>query len=62
MWKGRTVQVPALTSDEPRSLIIGKIAGKHWTAIVTERGDKVRIISARRSREKERAVYEQSED
>lgn len=50
--------VPARTTDEPRLLVIGKIEERHWSAITTYRGDKLRIISVRRSREKEIALYE----
>jgi len=44
--------------DEPRWLVIGRIGAKHYTAIITYRGDAIRIISVRRSREKERMLYE----
>jgi uncharacterized protein len=43
---------------ESRWLRIGKIAGKHWTAIFTERGDIIRIISARRARTIEATAYD----
>ena len=49
------------TSDEPRWLLIGKIDEKHWSAIITKRGANIRLISIRRSREEEVALYE-SED
>lgn len=52
------VEIPAKTSDEPRFLVIGRIAGKHWSGIVTYRSDKIRIISARRSRREEVEIYE----
>jgi uncharacterized protein len=52
------IEIPTETSDEPRFVIIGKIAGKYWSAIVTYRGEKTRIISVRRSREKEIDIYE----
>ncbi|RPJ36353.1 MAG: BrnT family toxin [Deltaproteobacteria bacterium] len=29
------------------------ISGKHWTGVITYRGDKIRIISGRRSRNAE---------
>lgn len=45
-------------TDEVRLLFIGQIQAKHWTAIATRRGEKVRIISVRRSRKKEVAIYE----
>lgn len=52
------VEIPARTSDEPRFLVIGKIGGKHWSAVVTYRGDRVRIISVRRARSEEVEIYE----
>jgi uncharacterized protein len=55
------VEIPARTSDEPRWLLIGKIEQKHWSAVVTRRGENVRLISVRRSREEEVMIYE-SED
>ena len=50
--------VPARTEGEPRFMLIGKWSGRHWSAIFTVRGDKVRIVSVRRSREKEVSAYE----
>lgn len=44
--------------DEPRCLMIGRISGKHWTAIVTYRFEDIRIISVRRARDVEIACYE----
>jgi len=52
------LEVPARTTDEPRFLVIGLIEGRHWSAVVTPRGDRIRIISVRRSREEEVALYE----
>jgi len=43
---------------EPRWLMIGLISGKHRSVVVTYRGQRVRIISARRSRKEEEALYE----
>jgi len=52
------LEIPARTEDEPRTMIIGKIGDKHWSAIVTPRGNQVRIISVRRSRREEQELYE----
>jgi uncharacterized DUF497 family protein len=52
------LEIPARTEDEPRSIVIGKIEAKHWSALITYRGDDIRIISARRSRDEEVALYE----
>ena len=43
---------------EPRWIAIARIEGKYWSAIFTFRGERVRIISVRRSRVKEVALYE----
>lgn len=59
MWQDEMLtEIPARTEDEPRSLVVGMIAGKHWSAVTTHRGEKVRIISVRRSRPEEVAIYE----
>lgn len=52
------VEVPVRTVDEPRWLIVGRIAGKHWSAVVTYREGRVRLISVRRSRTEEVEIYE----
>ena len=52
------IEVRAKTSDEPRYLVIGKIEGKHWSAVVTYRDEATRLISVRRSRQMEVAIYE----
>lgn len=46
---------------ENRSILIGKIDKKLWSAIFTLRGDAIRIISVRRARKKEAKFYEQKE-
>ena len=52
------IEIPAKTTDEPRFLVVGKIKGKHWSAVITYRGEGVRIISVRRSRDEEIDFYE----
>lgn len=52
------IEIPVKTSDEPRYLVVGKIAGKHWSGVITYRGEKIRIISVRRSRKEEVDIYE----
>ena len=59
LWSDSEVlEVQARTDDEPRYLIIGLIDSKHWSAVVTFRGDSIRIISVRRSRAEEVVLYE----
>ena len=48
----------ALSRDEERFLLIGKLQRKHWSAIFTYRSKKIRLISVRRSRKNEVAAYE----
>ena len=52
------LEIPARVVDEPRWLLIGRIAEKHWSAVITRRSDGVRIISVRRSRDEEVEIYE----
>lgn len=52
------IEIPAKTLDEPRFLLIGRINGKHWSAVVTHRSERIRLISVRRSRPEEVALYE----
>jgi len=52
------LQIPAKIVDEPRYLVIGRMGDKHWSAVITYRDDTIRIISVRRSRELEVAIYE----
>lgn len=52
------VEIPVKTSDETRYLVIGKISGKHWSGVITYRGERIRIISVRRSRKEEVDLYE----
>ncbi len=52
------IEVPARTSDEARFLIVGKIDETHWSAVITYRSDRARIISVRRSRTEEIEFYE----
>jgi len=59
LWEDRDLlEIPAKTEDEPRAVVIGKIGEKHWSAIITWRKDRIRIISVRRSRTEERELYE----
>ena len=52
------IEIPLKTIDEPRFLVIGSISEKHWSAIITYRSEKVRIISVRRSGKEEVEIYE----
>ncbi|PKM09812.1 MAG: toxin [Gammaproteobacteria bacterium HGW-Gammaproteobacteria-3] len=52
------LEIRAKSDDEPRFLVIGLIGQKHWSAVVTYRNGKIRLISVRRSRKKEVELYE----
>ena len=52
------LRIAARAAGEPRFVVIGRIAGKHWSAVVTYRGEAIRLISVRRSRPREVEAYE----
>jgi uncharacterized DUF497 family protein len=52
------LEIPAKTVDELRWLVIGKIGDKCFSAVITYRGENIRIISVRRSRDEEVELYE----
>lgn len=52
------IEIPARTLDEPRWLVVGKIDEIYWSAVITYRGENIRIISVRRSRDEEIELYE----
>lgn len=52
------IEIPLKTADEARFMVIGKIEKKVWSGIITYRGKCIRIISVRRSRIEEIAIYE----
>jgi uncharacterized protein len=59
LWNDPSLlEIPAKTMDEPRYLMIGLINKKHWSAVITYRGAVVRLISVRRFRTEEVALYE----
>jgi len=51
------LEIPARSRDEPRHQVIGRIGEKIWSAFVTYRNEKIRIISVRRARAEEEARY-----
>lgn len=52
------VEIPARTTDEQRWLLVGQIEQRHWSAVITRRAENIRLISVRRSRDEEAAIYE----
>ena len=58
LWNdGDRVEIHTTFPDENRSIMIGRIDKKLWAAIFTRRGKSIRIISVRRARTKEAALY-----
>ncbi|MCR4288667.1 MAG: BrnT family toxin [Candidatus Scalindua sp.] len=57
IWSTTHVKLPAITEDEQRYMIIGKINTSLFSRIFTIREKKIRIISCRRSRKKDRNIY-----
>lgn len=60
LWEGPSVEFAAKSEYENRFAIIGPIEGKFYTCIFTLRGENIRIISCRRSRQNEKELYEKS--
>lgn len=59
MWLDEMLEeIPARTEDEPRFVVVGMISEKHWSAVITYRGERVRLISVRQARVEEVAIYE----
>ncbi len=54
-----SIRLAARSDTEPRFVAVGLINGRFWSAFFTYRDKAIRIISARRAREKEIAAYEE---
>ncbi len=52
------IEIQVTSDSEARFLLIGRIKEKHWSAVITYRENKIRIISVRRSRNSEVKLYE----
>ena len=57
LWLNDNVVVPAITRGEARYMIIGKIGMRIYSCIFALREDKIRVISCRKARSKEKKVY-----
>ncbi len=56
------LEIPARTEDEPRYVLIAAVGQKLWSACFTYRKGRIRLISVRRARKEERALYYESQD
>lgn len=58
LWDDQNrVVIEAKTVDEKRYLLIAQFNQRIWSAIFTIRNDMTRIISVKKSRENEKAIY-----
>lgn len=51
------IEVAARSIDEPRWQVVGRIGRTLWSAFITYRHERIRIISVRRARSEETARY-----
>ena len=59
LWLVPGIEIEARSIDEPRFLRIAKSEGKFYSCFFTLRENRIRLISARRSRPEEIAIYEE---
>ena len=55
------LEIPARSLDDSRTQVIGRIGDSVWSAFITLRSDRIRIISVRRARDEEEAAYLQDQ-
>lgn len=60
LWRGPYLEFSAKQVFENRFALIAPLAGNFYTCIYTIRSEKIRLISCRRSRRKERQLYEEN--
>ncbi len=60
LWRSKHVIVGAKDAREKRYLVIGTLGRECWSAIMTYRGTRIRIISVRRSTAAEISTYAKS--
>jgi uncharacterized protein len=51
------VVLPTINLEEVRYLLIAQVKEICWSAVFTNRDNKIRIISVRRSRDNEKQIY-----
>ncbi len=57
LWEGGFIEVEGKNKGEQRFILIGRLNEEFYSCIFTKRGERIRIISWRRSREKEAKAY-----
>ena len=59
LWKDTdAISFPAKSDDEERFALLAKLQTRVWVAFYTLRANRIRLISVRRARPKEEAIYE----
>ncbi len=58
LWFEPFFEFKLKTTTEDRHAVIGRMNGTFWTAIITYRQNRIRIISVRRSRDEEKKAYQ----
>lgn len=51
------IVIPARTLNEIRFLMVARFKNDYWSAVYTLRGEVIRIISVRKSRQNEKEIY-----
>lgn len=51
------IVIPARTLNEIRFLMVALFKNDYWSAVYTLRGEVIRIISVRKSRQNEKEIY-----
>lgn len=63
LWRdGNRLEAPVQLEPELRYVVVGRIGTKYWTAVITYRNEKIRIISVRRARDREIERYENEQE
>ncbi len=57
IWHSEAVTFPLGREGERRKAVVGTIDEEIWSAIITMRGEKIRIISIRKARKNEKEKY-----
>jgi uncharacterized protein len=58
LWKSKHVLLGAKDAMEKRYMVIGTIGKEYWSAIISYRGARIRIISVRKATAAEMDTYE----
>ena len=54
------IEIPARWVDEPRFVLIATLEKDIWSAVITLRKNRIRIISVRKARDNEKEIYNSS--